>query len=189
MSSFLRIRAARGLFWSMLDQGVSQAIQLVVGIILARLFLPGEFGMVAMLALFIGLSTWFVDSGFGAALIQKPTLESRDTSTVFYFNLAAAGAFTGILCVVAPTLAQFYGEPMLRPLTQVLAFNLIINALDLVQTNLLIRSIEFKGNHCDLCSALSGGVAGILMAYQGSGVWSLAGQNLVGNATRTACCG
>ncbi len=186
MTSSLKVRAVRGLFWSMLNQVGSQGIQLVVGIILARLLLPAEFGLVAMLTIFIGIATSFVDGGFGAALIQKPTLESEDASTVFYFNLFAAGMFAAILCAVAPMIAQFYNEPALTPLTRVLALNLIINAFGLVQTNLLTKSIELRGQTIvTLCGALAGGTAGILMAFQGFGVWSLVGQSLVGNAART----
>jgi teichuronic acid exporter len=186
MTSSLKARAARGVFWTALNQVGSQGVQLVTGIILARLLIPAEFGLIAMLMVFMGIATSFVDSGFGAALIQKQNLNSADTSTVFYFNLMAGGALTLILYTLAPMISQFYDEPVLTPLTRVLALNVIINAFGVVQTNLLTKYLEFRRQTiATVTGTLIGGAVGIVMAVQGFGVWSLVAQSLTGNAART----
>lgn len=186
MTSTLHARAMRGLFWSFLNQVGQQGVQLVIGIILARLLLPAEFGLVAMLTIFIDIATSFVDSGFGSALIQKTTLDLEDASTVFYFNLFAAVVFTTVLCAVAPAIAGFYDEPLLIPVTRVLALNLVINAFGLVQANLLTKDIQFRGQTIvNVGGALAGGAFGVFMALEGFGVWSLVGQSLVRNIAGT----
>ncbi len=186
MSTDLHTRAFRGVVWSALNQVSVQGVQLVVGIVLARLLLPAEYGLVAMLTMFVGLSQSFVDSGFGAALIQKPNLDRTDISTVFYFNIFAALLLAGVLGMAAPAIAAFYDQPILTLLTRVLALNLIINAFGLVQANLLTRQIEFRGKTIVAAiAAVLGGTMGIAMALHGLGVWSLVAQSLLSNAVRT----
>lgn len=186
MNAGLHARAFRGLAWSTLHQVSVQGVQLVVGIVLARLLLPAEFGLVAMLTIFTSLAQSFIDSGFGAALIQKPKLDQTDTSTVFYFSIVVAVALAGLLAVAAPAIAAFYHQPMLTPLTRVLALNLVVNSFGVVQTNLLTKHLEFRGQTLAAMAAAGvSGSVGVAMALYGFGVWSLVGQSLLSTAVRT----
>lgn len=186
MTANLRTRAVRGVIWNGINQVVVQAIQLVVGIFLARLLLPAEFGLVAMLMVFMAVAQTFVDSGFGSALIQRQALATSDASTVFYFNLLVAVAMTVLFYAAAPAMAHFYQEPALVPLTRVLALNLVINAFGLVQSNLLTKSLDFREQTIvAIAGAAVGGVVGIGMALTDYGVWSLVGQSLATNGVRS----
>ena len=186
MATGPKFRTARALVWSTVNQVGLQGVQLVVGIVLARLLLPAEFGLVAMLTIFMSLAQSFVDSGFGAALIQRSKLELADTSTVFYFNIAVGLILAGLLAIAAPAIASFYDQPTLTSLTRVLALNLVINAFGVVQTNLLTKQLEFRGQTVVAVTGVTvGGAVAIVMALQGLGVWSLVGQSLVSNAVRT----
>lgn len=186
MTGDLQARTGRGLFWSVLNQVGLQGVQLAVGIILARLLTPAEFGLVAMLAIFIGVSQSLVDSGFGAALIQRQNLDRADSSTVFFFNIGVSVFLAGVLFLIAPSIAYFYGEPLLVSLTEVLSLNIVINAFGMVQTNLLTKRLEFRGQTIAtvVSIAIGGGVA-ILMALRDFGVWSLVGQSIATNLVRT----
>lgn len=186
MRANLETRALRGVIWNAINQGAVQAIQLVVGICLARLLLPSEFGLVAMLMVFMGLAQTFVDSGFGSALIQRQALTRGDASTVFYFNLLVAVAIAGLFYFGAPAVAHFYKEPSLTALTRVLSLNLVINAFGLVQSNLLTKNLDFREQtFVAIVAAVIGGVVGITAALCNCGVWSLVGQSLASNATRS----
>ena len=120
MADSLKIQTIRALAWSFLESLGLQSIHFVIGVMLARLLFPEQFGMIAMLAIFIGVSESFISSGFGAALIQKKDATHTDKCSIFYFNIFVGLVLTGILCLAAPWIAVFYNEPMLTPLTRAL---------------------------------------------------------------------
>lgn len=172
-------RAIRGVFWSAIERFGPQAIQFIVSVILARLLLPEEFGLVAMLTVFIALGKVLLDSGFVYALVQKKNATEVDFSSVFYLNLFIGLACTAILCFTAPIIARFYGEPLLTPLTRVLSLNFVFGAFGLVQIALLMKKLDFRvlARATLVASVGSGGVA-IGMALLGFGIWSLVAQSL-----------
>ena len=186
MSDGLKSKTIHGLFWSFFERIGQQGIQFVISIILARLLLPEEFGLIAMLTIFMAVAQAFLDSGFGSALIQKQDADQVDESSIFYFNIFVGLAAAGLLCLAAPWIAAFYKTPILVPLTRVLSLNLIINAFGLVQTSLMTKRVDFKTQMkiSMIATSLSGSI-GTIMAYKGFGVWSLVAFSLSGNFFRT----
>jgi hypothetical protein len=146
MSDSLRTKTLHGVSWSFLDLGGQLGIQFVISIILARLLLPAQFGLIAMLSIFMAVAQSLVDSGFGQALIQKQDATRVDESSIFYFNIIFGFVAAGLLCLAAPWIAAFYKMPLLVPLTRVLSLSLVINAFGLVQTALMTKRVLLLPN-------------------------------------------
>lgn len=177
----LREKTISGMLWSFSDSIAGQAIQFVVGLILARILSPAEFGLVGMITVFLAVSQSFIDSGFAQALIRKPGAGENDYSTVFWFNLGAGVIFFALFFALAPAISRFYNEPKLLALTRVLSVILIINSFGMVQRALLTRRIDFRQQTIiTVVSALISGVVAIWMALTGYGVWSLVWKSLIG---------
>ncbi len=186
MNDSLKSRTFGAIFWSLLERGGQQGIQLVIAIILARVLLPAQFGLIAMLAIFMAIAQSFLDSGFGSALIQKKDATQVDSCSIFYFNVVVGIFAAGLLCLAAPWIAAFYEEPALAPLTRFLSLNLVINSFALVQSILLIRRIDFKTQlKVSIVATIGSGIIGITLAYRGFGVWSLAIQSVTSTIFRT----
>jgi len=186
MNDDIKRAATHGLFWSFFERIGHQGIQFVISIILARLLLPEQFGLIAMLTIFIAVAQTFVDSGFGSALIQKQNTTYLDECSIFFFNIIVGFLVAGLLFLSAPWIADFYQAPLLSPLTRVLSLNLIINAFGIVHTTLLTKQIDFKTQMkvSILATVLSGSI-GVTMAFKGYGVWSLVVQSIGSNLFRT----
>jgi len=158
----------------------------VIGVILARLLRPDEFGLIGMLAIFISVARMIADCGFGQALIQKQDATHRDESSVFYFSVVLGFLGAAILFLTAPLIAAYYRQPQLILLTRVMAWVVFINAFGVIQTNLLTKKMDFKTQlKVSVVSTVVGGVVAIVMASRGFGVISLAIQVLVGDSLRT----
>lgn len=181
----LKSQAIGGILWSFLDRIGQQGIRFVITVILARLLVPEQFGLVGMLSIFIEVARSFIDSGFSAALIQKKNATEIDTCSAFYVNIAIGLLAMALFWIGAPWVADFYRQPILTPLMRVLSFSLVINSFNCVQTALLCRRIDFKTQLKVgmVATILSGGI-GIAMAFQGFGVWSLAVQYIAGGLFR-----
>lgn len=173
------------MLWSLAENFGLQAMQLVISIVLARLLLPEQFGLMGMLALFTALAQSLLDSGFGSALIQKKDAGQLDACSVFYFNLLIGAVLTLLLCAAAPLIGGFYGAPILVPLTRFLALNIIANAFALVPSVILQKRMDFKALlKVTLFSVLISGTVGVGMALKGLGVWSLAMQSVLNTLIR-----
>lgn len=180
MTVSLKSRTIHGVFWSSVDTFGRQAIQFVISIIIARILMPADYGLIGMLTIFFGIAQSFVDSGFGVALIQKKNPTQTDYSTVFFFNIAVGLLFYTILFFSAPLIADFYKQPMLLNLTRVLGLSVIINSFSIVQANIFAKKIDFKTTaKISLITVLFSGATGLFMAFHGFGVWSLAIQQIV----------
>jgi teichuronic acid exporter len=178
--------AAAGL-WSALDIVLRQGVQFFVTLVLARLLAPEDFGIIALLSFFTALSITFAQSGLTLGLVQRQDTSLDEESTIFWWNLAIALAFSVILVGLGPALAAFYGHEILRPLMWVAAAQVIFSALGAVQIALLTRNLAF-GQLTKVgivSSLLSGGVA-IGVALMGGGIWALAAQMLTASAANTA---
>jgi len=176
----LKSTATRGMLWNALEKLSVQGSQLIIGIVLARILMPEDFGLIGMLSIFIVVSQVFVSSGMGSGLIQKKNRSEIDYSTVFVFNFAVSSSFYILLFFVAPLIANFYNMPQLVILTRVLAINIVINSLAIVQRTRLIINIDFKTiAKVNVVSVIAGGLFGVTFAYLGFGVWALVVQNLV----------
>lgn len=168
------------MLWSAVDKFAVEGGHFIIGIVLARLLMPRDFGLIGMLSIFIAISQSFIDSGMGSGLIQKKNRTDVDFSTVFVFNLLVSVFFYLILFSTAPLIARFYEMPQLVSLTRVLTINLLINSLAIVQRSRLTINIDFKTiAKVNVTSVLVGGIIAIIFAYAGFGVWSLVIQNII----------
>jgi len=186
MTGSFKAKAIRGLLWSSLEQGGRQGIHIAVTIVLARLLLPEQFGLIGMLAVFLGVAQSFVESGFTAALIQKNNATHVDECSIFYFNILVGVLAAGLLCFIAPWIAAFYDQPLLTPLTRALSLRLIVDAFGTVQLGLLTKRLDFKTQlKVSVIATILSGIIGIAMALRGFGVWSLVAQSLTMSVLQT----
>ena len=182
----LKQKAKSAVLWSGADILLRQGLQFGISIALARLLSPEEFGIIALLYLFTGIASAFVDSGFSAALVQRQDVTHTDESTVFWFNLAMALIVALALAASASAIAGFFNRAILVPLTQVLAVNIFISALGSVHGTLLNKRLDFKIQMKigAVTTVISGSVA-MIMAWDGYGVWALAAQTLAASLITT----
>lgn len=175
-----------GVIWSAIERFSVQGISFLLSIVIARLVTPGEYGLIAMLAIFMAIAQSFIDSGFGNALIQKNDRNEVDYSTVFYFNIAISAILYGVLYLCAPLIARFYNQPELIPVTRWIGLNLIFISLSIVQRTRLNIDLNFKLQaKVSLAAVIISGIAGISMAYNGWGVRALVFQSLSNNLLST----
>ncbi len=187
MTINLRQKTLSGLIWSFIDSVAGQGITFVVGVILARMLSPREFGLIGMILVFVAVSESFINSGFGSALIRKNDCTQADYSTVFFFNMIAGIIFFLLLFFSAPIISHFYQEPELKSIIRVVGIGLIIESLTIIQRTIIIKNINFKlqARISIIASSVSGCIA-IIMAFKGFGVWSLVAQRLIKQLLNTA---
>lgn len=174
MPESLKKKTVKGVAWTSLNQVANIGFGFVIGIILARLLSPSDYGLLAMIAVFNAIAFAFLDSGFANALIRKPDLTEDDNTTAFCFNLLAGVVLFGIIWLIAPLVSSFYDKPILTPLLRAEGSLLIITAFKLVQTAQLTRALNFKAKMIiRVTSNVLGGIIGIISAYRGLGVWAL----------------
>ena len=179
MPESLKNKTVKGVGWSFVDNIANSGITFLVGLVLARLLTPAEYGIMAMITIFIAISTSIVDSGFSNALIRKQDAGRVDYSTVFFFNLGVSAVLYAVLYVGAPRIAAFFKEPLLEDVMRVIGWVLIINALAIIPRTLFVKAVNFRTQtKVSLIASLSSGAVGIGMALGGMGVWSLVGQQL-----------
>lgn len=184
--SNMKRKTINGMVWTVTERLSLQAVHMLISIVLARLLEPSEFGLVGMLAIFTSVAQSLLDSGFGSALIQKKNATQTDATSIFYFNLFVGILLAGILSLAAPLIADFYQQPTLIPLTRALSLSMVINAFGLVQLSLMNKNLEFKRHFSVSISAvILSGVAGIVAALSGLGVWSLVIQTLSHSLVRS----
>lgn len=175
----LKDRTVKGTFWSAADSFLAQGVVFVVGIVLARLLSPEEYGLIGIVTIFTTVMLGVVDSGFSNALIRKKDTTDEDYNTLFIFNLVVSLALFALLFVCAPWIAKFFARPQLVELVRVMGLVLILQALSIVQNTILTKKIDFKTKtKASVISAVASGVIGIAMAFAGFGVWSLVAQQL-----------
>ena len=176
----LRQRALAATTWSGADILVRQGLQFAVSVALARLLAPEDFGTIALLYLFTGVASVFVDSGFSAALIQRQDVSHEDESTVFWFNLLIGALAALLLAAAAPAIARFYGTPVIKPLTLVMAACVFIGALGAIHGTLLTKRLDFRSQmKVGVVASVASGAVAVWLAATGWGVWALAAQLLV----------
>jgi len=186
--SDLKRKSVSAVAWSAVDIFARQSVQFIISVILARLLAPEQFGVIAMLGLFIGLAGTLVNSGFGSALIQKKSLTDEDTSSVFYFNLFASFVMALLLCALSPWIARFYRMQILEPLACFMALNLFLGSFGAVHWALLNRDLDFRTQmRISVTAAVISGALAITLAATGWGVWSLAIQTVVSTVISTIC--
>ena len=181
----LKEQTLSGVKWSAIGRFSTQGISFIIGLMLARMLSPTDYGLIGMLGIFFAIAQTFIDSGFGSALIRKKDCTDEDYSTAFYFNIAVGIVCFFILYLFAPLIASFLDTPILKDIVRVLSINLFINSLTIVQGARLTAAIDFKSQAkvSLITTILSGGI-GLAMAYNGFGVWSLVYQSVASTAIR-----
>lgn len=175
----IKNKVTKGVFWQGLERVGSYGIGFLVSIVLARRLAPEEFGVIAIMLVFITLSQVFIDSGFSTALIQKKNMEEADFCSVFYINIVMSFVLYGILYVASPYIAEFYETEDLTRYLHVFSLVIIIRSFSLVQNALLRKRMLFHLSfRISWIALIISGIIGIVMAYSDCGVWSLIAQQL-----------
>lgn len=176
----LRQQSVSGFKWNAIESIAVRGIQFFIGLVLARVLSPSDFGVVGLLTIFIVLSQAFIDGGFSNALVRKQNKTNIDYSTAFYFNIGVGIICYAVLYIISPGVAKIFDMPLLNPLLKVLGFSVFLNSLSLVHIAKLTFDINFKWQAiATLIAVLVSGVAGIVIAYRGYGVWALVWQTVI----------
>jgi teichuronic acid exporter len=181
----LETRAASAAWWSTLEILTRYGVQFLVMVALARLLTPDDFGLIAMLLVFTSIGILLVDSGFGAALIQRQQTTADDETTVFTFTMVVGIVTALALALAAPAIAAFFHQPKLADLTRVMAVVLPLGAFASVPDALLTMKLDFKARaRAEVIASLCSGAVAVVLALRGWGVWSLAWQSIVSIGVR-----
>ena len=184
----LKNKTVKGVGWSAADAFLGQGVTFIVGLVLARLLSPDEYGLIGIVTIFTTILLGFVDCGFSNSLIRKQDANDDDYNTMFLVNLGMSVAMYALLFAGAPMIARFFERPQLVLLVRVTGLLLIIQSLSIVQDTILKKRIDFKTKtKASIISAVLSGVVGITMALVGCGVWSLVGQQLTRQMVYSGC--
>lgn len=176
----LRQKTLSGVFWTFTQQFGVQLINFVVSIVLARLLLPEEFGLIGMIAIFVSLGNTLMDSGLTSSLIRTQEPDQRDFSSVFFINVFGSLVIYVVLCFFSPLIADFFNQEVLSLIIRVYCLSFIVRSFSAVQLAKLTQQMDFKIQMTiTIPSLLIGGVVGVTMAHLGFGVWSLVYMNLL----------
>ena len=178
----LKEKTAQGLFWAFLSSGGIQLLNLIIGIFLARLLSPEEYGIVGMLAIFTLLANNLQDSGFGVALVNIKDIKHNDYNSVFWFNVGTSILLYLILFLCAPLIAGFFHQPCLVPLSRFVFLGFVIASLCISPNAMLVRGLRMKEKAItSLAALIISGTVGVIMAFKGFSYWSLATQQVLYN--------
>lgn len=175
----IKNKATSSLLWSSVEQFGSQGLSLIITIVIARLITPEDYGLIAMLSIFMALSQVFINCGFSNYLIQNKKRTEKDFSTIFFLNVTI-----GILCYIilftcATPIAHFYNQPLLSSIIKLYSLTLIISSFTLVQRTKLYIDFKFrKLSAITIISLIISGIGAIVMALNNWGVWTLVGYHL-----------
>ncbi|MFN4762611.1 lipopolysaccharide biosynthesis protein [Gillisia sp. Q332] len=176
----LKEKAISGLIWTFAQQFGHQLIGFIVSVILARILLPAEFGLIGMISIFFGVGMVLLDGGLTQSLIRSKELDEDDYSTVFFFNLFASFVIYVIIYISAPLIGNFYDQPILITVIRLYCLTFIISGFGAVQQARLTKNMEFRVQALMTVPAtLIGGGVGVAMAYMGYGVFSLVWSQIV----------
>lgn len=175
-----------GMVWRFAEKITAQGVSFIVSIILARILMPDDYGIVALVNVFIAIAEVFVTSGLGTALIQKKDATLLDFSTLFWCNLILSGIIYLIVFLAAPLIAAYYDIPLLTPVLRVVAIRIPINAVNSIQNAYVSRHMDFKKFFfATIIGTVISAIVGIVMAYRGFGVWALVAQVLINTTIDT----
>lgn len=179
MNEDLNRKAVKGLSWSMLETISKHIVKFFVSILLARLLMPSDFGVLGIIMIFIYLSDIIVSSGFGKAFIQRKDVSSADANTVFYINFLISLCIYLILYISAPYVGLFFHNENIPSLIRVLSIGVIISSFNIIQNAIIERNLNYRKRAVmTVLSSVLSGIVGISCAYFGLGVWSLVYQQL-----------
>ncbi|MEK4129137.1 lipopolysaccharide biosynthesis protein [Solibacillus sp. FSL W8-0474] len=174
-----KFKVLSSLLWKLMERGGVQGIQFIVMIVLARMLLPNDFGLIVLVTVFISMAGIITQGGFNLALIQKKKVDEVDFSSVFYLNLFIAFTLYMLLFFTAPYIASFFEQPQLKLILRILALTLFISSFSAIQNSIISREFQFKKLFIStLIASILAGIVGITMASANYGVWALVGFQL-----------
>lgn len=169
-----------GLIWTFAERISAQLVSTIVGIVLARLLTPDDYGVISIVMVFITFCDVFVTAGLGSAIVQKKEVDSVDYNTAFLLSFSMAAALYAVLFLAAPWIAEIYEMPVLRSVIRVLGIRLIITSVNTIQQAGIRRQMQFRRFFVStIWGTVASCVVGVAMAYMGYGVWALVAQYLV----------
>lgn len=175
----LKNRTFNGMKWGLLDNLANSGVTFFVGLILARMLTPTEFGIIGIITIFINISIVIIDGGFATALIRKPDVTKDDYNTVFYVNILISVGLMFLLYTSSGIIADFFNQPTLSTVLPTMSLILLFNACSMIQKTILVKRLDFRSQaYVSLVSSITSGFIGIGAAYKGMGVWALAFQQL-----------
>lgn len=173
----------KGVSWNLLESLSLYIIRFVIGIVLARLLSPSDYGLIAMLTIFLAISEKLVTAGFGQAYVKKKDADNVDATTIFWINMSISLILYIALFFGAPLISRFFHQEQLTLLLRVLAIIIIIRALNVIQYAMIRKNMQFKRKAIiTTISSVGSGIIGVACAYSGLGVWSLVIQQISSNA-------
>ena len=180
MTSEIKGKAAKGVSWSLLETIFASISRFVIGVILARILMPADFGLIAATSVFLAIADVLVNNGLGHAFIQKEDSNEKDANTIFFSNLVISIVLYVLLYLSAPYIADFYNLEKLNLIIKVLGLIILINAFNIIQIAIIRKELQFKKKAIIVViSTFSSGVVGVVLAKLGFGVWSLVIQQLL----------
>lgn len=163
-----------------MERGGTQGVQFIVQVVLARLLLPEEYGIIALTTIFIAIANVFIQQGFGTALVQKKDVKEEEISSVFFLNLLVAFILYFIIFLISPIVAKFYEQPILTSVLRILSLSLFFGAINSVQNAVVARRMQFKRFfYSSISGIIVSGIIGIILAYRGFGVWALVANQIL----------
>ncbi|MBK1876639.1 lipopolysaccharide biosynthesis protein [Pelagicoccus mobilis] len=184
--STLSKSATAGVFWSFVDSAGTRAARFVLNVLLARLLLPEQFGLIGAVTIFVSTATMLAESGVGSALVQKQNPRAEEIRALFFVNLLFGVALSLLLCLCSPLVASLYQAPELREMTPWMAFVVFLSSVSFVPAALMERELSFRPLAvASLLAVLLSGGLGLALAFCGYGVWALVWQQVAGTGIRT----
>lgn len=182
----LKDKTVKGAAWSGIDNVMQFGVSFIVGVVLARLLSPDDYGLLGIIAIFTAVCTAIINGGFSTALIREKDATKEDYNTAFIVNLVISLLLYAVVFFCSPFIANFFNRQELVGLTRVSSLGMIIGALAIVQQTILTKRIDFKTQtKITIIASVCSGIVGIAMALMGFGVWSLVAQSLSSQAIRT----
>lgn len=182
MSDNYQSKTAKGVSWGFIDNLLSSGISFLIGLLLARILSPEEFGVVGITMIFVAVSNAIADGGFSNALTRKLQVDDRDYQTVFTLNFTASLLLYLVLFASSPLLAFLFRDKQLEDVIKVISLVIVFNGFSIVHRTMLIREVNFKTQaKISIVSSLSSAVVGVGLAYSGYGIWALVAQQLIRN--------
>ena len=184
MADSLKNKVAKGAVWATLEKFSTQAVTFVVGLVLARLLTPTDYGTVALLGIFFTIAGSLASCGFGNALVQRKNAGDLEFNSVFYMSTAVSLLVYAAFFLSAPWIARFYETPVLCPLARVSGLSIILNSVNSVQGAEMARKLEFdKRFRINLVACVAAAVSGVVLAFLGFGPWALVCSSLSGRGS------
>lgn len=180
MAESLKKKTAKSVGWGFIETLSTYVVRFVIGIILARLLTPNDYGLIGMVTVFLTVSDTIINSGFGQAYVQKKDADDLDADTVFFINFGISIILYAGFWIIAPYIALFFRQEILTSIIRVLFIILIINSFNVIQLSIIQKELLFRKRAIltFICAVISGAM-GIICAYRGLGVWSLVIQQIL----------